>query len=89
MPTQTSPLNPYLPNLAFPQQCLVFSIAMVFSTIAPLVLAFAAVYFGLFYLVYRYQLLYVYTTELQTAGLYFHRALWHCFTGLLVCRVFI
>ncbi|RUS27954.1 hypothetical protein BC938DRAFT_482527 [Jimgerdemannia flammicorona] len=72
---------------AFPQQCLVFSIAMTFSTIAPLVPVFAAVYFGLFYVVYRYQLLYVYTIGLQTAGLYFYKALWHCFVGLLIQQV--
>ncbi|CAJ0629710.1 718_t:CDS:2 [Entrophospora sp. SA101] len=47
-----------------------FSVGIIYSVIAPLILFFCFTYFALAYLVYRYQLMYVFTTKIETGGTY-------------------
>ena len=51
-----------------PQQLLVVLLGLVYATVAPIILPFVVLYFGLSFVVYRYQLLYVYMPEVQTGG---------------------
>ncbi|OZJ03881.1 hypothetical protein BZG36_03954 [Bifiguratus adelaidae] len=52
----------------YPQPILVFIIVMVYSTIFPLILLFGTVYFCITYVVYKYQLLYVYFHPYESSG---------------------
>ncbi|CAG8571374.1 3957_t:CDS:2 [Cetraspora pellucida] len=45
-----------------------FTIGILYSVISPLILFFCFAYFALAYLIYRYQLMYVFTTKIETAG---------------------
>ena len=47
---------------------MVFMILMTYSCIAPLLMPICAVYFGLAYLMYKYQLLFVYINAQQSGG---------------------
>ncbi|KAI7820610.1 hypothetical protein BX661DRAFT_189057 [Kickxella alabastrina] len=53
---------------AIPTHSLIFLMGFSYSFIAPIVSWFVAVYFGLFYLIYRYQFLYVYNDCKWTSG---------------------
>jgi calcium permeable stress-gated cation channel len=57
-------------------------IAIAYSCIAPLVLGFAAAGLSLFYLSYRYNLLYVIQTKVDTRGECYARALQQLLTGV-------
>jgi hypothetical protein len=63
------------------------STAISYSCIAPLILVFAGL--GMFFLsyVYRYQLLYVYDSGLDTKGLFYPRALMHLMVGLYIAEI--
>jgi hypothetical protein len=52
----------------YPSLLMVFMIISVFSTIAPLTMCFAVLYYSFVYLMYKYQLLYVYVNEYQSGG---------------------
>ncbi|CAG8475724.1 4639_t:CDS:10 [Diversispora eburnea] len=47
-----------------------FTIGILYCVIAPVILLFCAAYFALAYLIYRYQLMYVFTTKVETGGTY-------------------
>ncbi|GMK59469.1 hypothetical protein CspeluHIS016_0800750 [Cutaneotrichosporon spelunceum] len=68
---------------------LIFTIAMVYSVESPLVVMFAAVYFGIAYFVYKYKLLFVYFKPFEAGGtawgITFRRMIW----GLLLFQVFV
>ncbi|BEI86180.1 hypothetical protein CcaverHIS002_0604670 [Cutaneotrichosporon cavernicola] len=68
---------------------LIFTIAMVYSVESPLVVMFAAVYFGMAYFVYKYKLLFVYFKPFEAGGtawgITFRRMIW----GLLLFQVFV
>ncbi|KAG9067618.1 hypothetical protein KI688_012403 [Linnemannia hyalina] len=68
----------------FPPQVLMFSIGMLYSTIAPIILPVVAFYFTMFYFVYRHQFLYVYYTPVETGGLAFPVAVKQTFTGIFI-----
>ncbi|KAI9719856.1 MAG: hypothetical protein M1828_006077 [Chrysothrix sp. TS-e1954] len=57
-------------------------IGLVYSIIAPLILVFNIVTFGLFWVVYRHNTLYVNKFKLDTGGLLFPTAINQLFTGL-------
>ena len=61
--------------------------AICYSIIAPLVLAFAAIGLSLFYLAYRYNILYVYNSNIDTKGVIYPRALQHLFVGLYIAEL--
>ena len=62
-------------------------IGLIYSTIAPLMLLFLIVTFGLFWFVYRYQTLYITKFALDTGGLLFPQAVNQLFTGLYVMEI--
>ncbi|KAK2766798.1 hypothetical protein FQN54_006112 [Arachnomyces sp. PD_36] len=65
-------------------------IAITYSAIAPLVLGFATIGLYLFYFAYRYNMLYVSNTNIDTKGLVYSRALQQTTTGcylLIVCLI--
>ncbi|KAJ5624350.1 hypothetical protein N7510_000659 [Penicillium lagena] len=58
------------------------SIGPIYSVVAPLILIFNIVTFGLFWFVYRYNVLYVIKFRFDTIDLLFPRAINQLFTGL-------
>jgi hypothetical protein len=62
-------------------------IAITYSIIAPIVLGVAALGFFLIYLSYRYNLLYVYSSERDTRGLHYPRALRQVLTGVYLAEI--
>lgn len=52
----------------YPCLLMIFMIIMIYSCIAPMVSVLAVVYFGFAYIMYKYQLLYVYVNEYQSGG---------------------
>lgn len=62
-------------------------IALVYACIAPLVLAFATIGIALFYLAYRYNILFVTDSRIDTKGLIYARALKQLFVGIYVAEV--
>lgn len=62
-------------------------IALAYSCIAPLVLGFATIGLGILYLVYRHNFLYVYTTNVDTKGRNYARALQHLTVGVYLSEL--
>ena len=62
-------------------------IGIVYSVIAPLILVFMLVIFSLFWIVYRYNVLYVYQFRIDTGGLLFPTAVNQLFVGLYVMEL--
>ncbi|KAF8424929.1 DUF221 domain-containing protein [Tirmania nivea] len=62
-------------------------IGLVYSVISPLILIFNIFTFGLFWIVYRYNLLFVTNFKFDTGGLLFPRAINQLFTGLYIMEV--
>ncbi|KAH0283919.1 DUF221-domain-containing protein [Aureobasidium namibiae CBS 147.97] len=70
----------------FPPYTNLFVIAICYAIIAPLVLLFAAIGLYLFYLAYRYNLLYVSNANIDTKGRVYPRALQQVFVGLYIAE---
>lgn len=49
----------------------IFIVALIYCVNAPLIVPFAAIYFSLAYLVFKYQVLYVYVTPVESGGSWF------------------
>ncbi|KAK5011798.1 hypothetical protein LTR28_003205 [Elasticomyces elasticus] len=62
-------------------------IGLIYSVIAPFMLVFMLIIFSLFWIVYRYNVLYVYSFRNDTGGLLFPRAVNQLFTGLYVLEL--
>ncbi|KUL81681.1 hypothetical protein ZTR_10442 [Talaromyces verruculosus] len=62
-------------------------IALTYSCIAPLILAFAFIGLFLVYQAYRYNLLFVYDLNIDTKGLIYPRALQHLLTGVYLAEI--
>lgn len=62
-------------------------IGLVYSCIAPLVLGFATIGMSLFYLAFRYNILFVTDSQIDTKGLIYPRALQHLFAGVYIAEV--
>ena len=62
-------------------------IGICYACIAPLILAFATFGIGFVYMVYRYNALYVYDTEVDTRGLLYPAALMQLIWGLYLAEV--
>ncbi|KAJ2659623.1 phosphate metabolism protein 7 [Coemansia sp. RSA 1199] len=74
---------------SIPTHSLIFLMGFSYSFIAPIVNCFAAVYFGLFYLVYRYQFLYVYNdANWVTGGLSFPKSIKQTMVGVYISEVY-
>ncbi|MBW0500114.1 hypothetical protein O181_039829 [Austropuccinia psidii MF-1] len=52
----------------YPQALLVFTIGITYSVIAPMILVFGTIYFGMAYLVYKYKVLNVYYRPFESQG---------------------
>ncbi|KAG0279166.1 hypothetical protein BGZ95_002080 [Linnemannia exigua] len=74
-------------GILFPPQVLMFSIGILYSTIAPIILPIVAFYFTMFYFVYRHQFLYVYWQPVETGGLSFPVAVKQTFTGIFIFEI--
>ncbi|KAJ2830904.1 phosphate metabolism protein 7, partial [Coemansia sp. 'formosensis'] len=73
-----------------PTHSLVFLMGFSYSFIAPIVNIFVAVYFGLFYLIYRYQFLYVYNDQRWTlGGLSFPKAVQQMLVAVYISEVYL
>lgn len=62
-------------------------ISITYSVIAPVVLFWATIGLGLFYVAYRYNLLFVSETAVDTRGLIYPRALKQLFTGIYLGEI--
>ena len=62
-------------------------IGIIYSIIAPLILVFMIIIFALFWIVYRYNVLYVYQFRNDTGGLLFPTAVNQLFVGLYVMEL--
>jgi hypothetical protein len=62
-------------------------IGLTYSCIAPLVLAFATIGMSLFYLAYRYNILFVTDSQIDTKGLIYPRALQQLLTGVYLSEI--
>ncbi|WPH04630.1 Hypothetical protein R9X50_00752300 [Acrodontium crateriforme] len=71
----------------FPVQTGLLCIAIIYSILAPLVTGFAVLGLSLFYLAYKYNLLFVYNIDIDTKGRVYPRALQQLFVGLYVAEV--
>lgn len=74
----------------YPAFTLLAVVAITYSCIAPLVLGFAAIGLYLFYFAYRYNVLYVSNSEIDTQGKAYTQALQHLTVGcyfLIVCLI--
>jgi hypothetical protein len=61
-------------------------IAIAYGNIAPLVLGFATVGIGMLYLAYRYNMLYVYNTQIDTKGAFYAKALEQLMVGVYLAE---
>ena len=63
------------------------SVGLCYATIAPLVLGWATLGMSLFYLAYRYNILFVTDTKIDTRGLIYPRALKQLFSGIYISEI--
>lgn len=71
----------------FPVYTNLAAIGLIYSIISPLIMLFNIVTFSLFWLVYRYNTLYVTKFRFDTGGLLFPKAINQLFTGLYVMEL--
>jgi len=66
---------------------LIFTICFIYSCIAPAILPFGALYFGINYTINKYKLLYVQELSFDTYGKFFPKVMDHIFTGIIIGQV--
>ncbi|KAI7864770.1 hypothetical protein BDF14DRAFT_1875829 [Spinellus fusiger] len=71
-------------SIGYPIPVFLFVVLLVYSTISPLILVFGAIYYALAYLVFKYQLLYVYFHPYEVAGRMWPLVFSRIITGLLL-----
>ncbi|KAF9586047.1 hypothetical protein BGW38_010178 [Lunasporangiospora selenospora] len=71
----------------FSAHLFLLTVALLYSVIAPLVLFFSAVYFALASLVYKYQLMYVFQTKIETGGRLFRVVFNRLIAALILFQV--
>ncbi|KAJ5170142.1 uncharacterized protein N7500_002925 [Penicillium coprophilum] len=84
---RTTNLNQMQWGTFFPVYTTLASIGLIYCVIAPLILVFNVITFGLFWFVYRYNTLYVTKFRFDTGGLLFPRAINQLFTGIYIMEV--
>lgn len=62
-------------------------LGVTYAVIAPVMLFWATIALSLFYLAYRYNILFVTDTQIDTRGLFYPRALKHLFFGIYLAEV--
>ncbi|KAG0218308.1 hypothetical protein BGX33_007813 [Mortierella sp. NVP41] len=73
--------------LFFSGQLFSLTVSLLYSVISPLVLFFAAIYFSLSSLVYKYQLMYVFRTKVETGGRLFRVVYNRLFVALFLFQI--
>ncbi|KAJ3279976.1 hypothetical protein HK104_001023, partial [Borealophlyctis nickersoniae] len=77
----------FLPGTVMAQHAFVAVVGVTYCTIAPLVLVFVVVYFGMYAVAYGYQMQYVYTHLPETGGMYMYTATTQLFAGLYIHQI--
>ncbi|GAA6030870.1 hypothetical protein JCM8097_008916 [Rhodosporidiobolus ruineniae] len=75
-------------GIVYPQALLIWTLGMTYSIITPIILPFAAIYFGLAYLVYKYRLLFVFYRPYESRGQAWPLAFNRVGTGLFIFQLF-
>jgi len=70
-----------------PPLTMIACIGLIYSCIAPLVLGFSTIAFAFFYLAYRYNILFVTDSQIDTKGLIYPRALQQLMAGVYVGEI--
>ncbi|KAJ3348291.1 hypothetical protein HDU83_001421, partial [Entophlyctis luteolus] len=90
-PRQIHEMNLYTSYLNFgilyPMPILIFVIGLLYSVIAPLIMIPTTLYFGLGYMVYRNQLLFVYVKEWEAYGKHWAKAFTRIIIGLIIFQI--
>ncbi|PVU95385.1 hypothetical protein BB561_001842 [Smittium simulii] len=68
----------------YPQTMLIFTIAMTYSSIAPLIAPFAVLYFSIGFIINKYLIMYVYTPRYESAGFYIYKILKNLVRGMFI-----
>ncbi|PFH59337.1 hypothetical protein XA68_12489 [Ophiocordyceps unilateralis] len=87
MYTKWTTLTPVLWGSLMPVYTNIVVISIIFSVIAPLMLFWSTLALVLFHLAYRYNILFVSQTAVDTQGLIYPRALKQLFTGLYLAEI--
>ncbi|KAF9209614.1 hypothetical protein BGZ49_002770 [Haplosporangium sp. Z 27] len=74
-------------SLYFSAHIFLLTVALLYSVVAPLVLFFAFIYFTLALLVYKYQLMYVFRTKVETGGRLFRVVYNRALASLILFQV--
>ncbi|KAJ3029460.1 hypothetical protein HK097_005786, partial [Rhizophlyctis rosea] len=74
-------------GIAYPVPILVFTLGMTWSTVAPLILPFCAMFFGLAHFIYKYMLLYVNIPRYETGGIAAPMAVRRCLWGITLMQL--
>ncbi|KAK3818170.1 MAG: hypothetical protein J3R72DRAFT_460309 [Linnemannia gamsii] len=70
-----------------PVHTIAFAIGLIYSTIQPIILPLMVIYFGLYYLAFRYQFLYVYRQPFDSGGLIFPRIVDQVYIALIIYEI--
>lgn len=70
-----------------PVYTMIVCIAIIYAVISPLVLAFACIAMCLFYVAWRYNILFVTDTKIDTRGIIYPRAIKQLFTGVYIAEL--
>ncbi|KAG0249411.1 hypothetical protein BG011_009334 [Mortierella polycephala] len=74
-------------GMTIPGYTIAFSIGLLYSTIQPLILPLMVIYFGLYYLVFRYMFLYVYKQPHDSGGLIFPRIVDQIYVAVVIFEI--
>ncbi|CAI7870355.1 unnamed protein product [Closterium sp. NIES-53] len=74
-------------HIFFPYQNLVITIGLVYAVIAPIILPFVCFYSCIGYLVWKHQIMYVYSYPYQTGGLLWIKFVGHVNAALIIAQV--
>ena len=77
----------FVPHPSLPFPSLLTHPAISYSLIAPIILGVAAIGLSIVYITYKYNLLYVYSSERDTRGLHYPKALTQTLTGLYLAEI--
>lgn len=72
---------------SIPVHTISFAIGLIYSTIQPIILIFIVIYFGFFYLAFRYQFLYVYRQPFDSGGLIYPRIIDQIYVALIIYEI--
>ncbi|KAF8937291.1 hypothetical protein BGZ47_009105 [Haplosporangium gracile] len=70
-----------------PVHTIAFAIGLIYSTIQPIILPFMVIYFGLYYLAFRHQFLYVYRQPFDSGGLIYPRIIDQIYIALIIFEI--